>query len=265
MIVARWLALLVWSAALVACSREDAVLTEAVAAGRVEIASAQSGAGGTSATLVLRRGAVESGSIVVDIPAGTILYAAEHQRLIVAAPVRVELSDEREEVMQLVSTFCIDEFLPTPPEGVPVSLAPQGGFTGTEETEPLHKLANCLANLDLPYADKQLAVWAVAGNLMEKRRDEAVEFVASGLAERMAVERRNQLEARKPELMAKAPNLGAARIDQLIEAELEEGEAELRDVAQRKAQEQVDNFIDHDRWAMQECGYRVATLPLFQL
>ena len=267
----RWLGFLVLAVALVGfgywlrAPAQGTAVAEALATGDVEMEAVAWGSDGSGVNVTLRRPMGRTGSMRVSLEAGTILYTGEHQRLIVANTVAFALSEQQPETTQTVETFCIDEFLSIPPQGVAVSLSPPtGGYVSTEETEPLHKLVTCLASEDLPQSDKQLAVWAVSENLMDKSRDEAIDIISRGLAERMGVERREQLVARKPELMQKAPNLSSERIDQLIEAELADGASELQSAADRKAQEQVANFVDHDKYAMQKCGYPVATLQIFQ-
>ncbi|MCX7041692.1 MAG: hypothetical protein NT117_03180 [Gammaproteobacteria bacterium] len=242
-------------------------VTEALAAGNVEIVAAVAGADGDSVSVTLRRPPGVTGRQRIAIPTGLVLYTGSSQRLIVAVPAVFDLSDAQPEATQLVSTFCIDQFLPTPAAGAAVSLT-SGGESGatsaTAGTDPLRKLVECLADIDLPQADKQLAVWAVSENLMEGSRDEATAALTRKRVERMGIERRAELEARKAELMTRAPHLSEARIDALIEDELRDGNADMLAIASRESEKQMWNFVEHDKIAMSTCGYPVFTMQIFQ-
>jgi hypothetical protein len=241
-------------------------VADAISGGKIEVQLAASGADGNKVTMTLVRPAGVTGTVKVVIPSGTVLYGAATQRLVVALQVSVVLSDETPSITQEVKTYCLDEFATTPSDGYPLAFAPPPGVGSetSEETEPLHKLADCLAGSSLSEPDRQLAVWALAGGQLQKTHDEAVQFVTDGLAEQMATERHAQLVAKKPDLRRIAPTLSNERLDEQIEAEFKEGMPELHDIASAKAREQVDSFVGHDKDTLSSCGYETSSMAIFQ-
>lgn len=243
-------------------------IAAAINAGKVEAQVSANGDNGGSVTITLTRPSGVSGTIKVVIPSGTALYGTDPdgQHLITAVPIVVVLSDDNPSVSQQVQTFCIDEFAATPFDNAPLAFVPpeNGSVITTEETEPLHKLADCMANASQSDEDKQLAVWAVSSDWLHKTRAEAVQFVTDGLAQRMGKERHDQLENKKPDLMRMAPSLSSERIDELIEAEYQNGMSELNNMAATKANEQVTSFIENDKNMLETCGYATGDMPIFQ-
>ena len=242
-------------------------ITDAIKSGKVDAKVLAKGNTGRSAVITLSRPKGVSGTSTILIPSGTILYGTDSntQRLFVATPVQIVLSDVTPAITLQVKTFCFDEFAAIPLQNTAYSFfAPGGTVTTTEETEPLHKLANCLASASQSDADKQLAVWAVSSDWLHKTRDEAVQFVANGLADQMAKERRNQLERKKAHIARKAPHLSSADIDELIEKEYQESMVEAGRIAAAKAQEQITGFIAHDKDMLKSCGYPTDDMPIFR-
>lgn len=200
-------------------------ITDAISSGKVNAKVLANGNSGRSAIITLSRPRGVSGTSNILIPSGTILYSTDSnsQRLFLASPVQVVLSDATPAITVQAKTFCIDQFAAIPPRNTAYSFLPQGGsVTTTEETEPLHKLANCMASASKSDADKQLAVWAVSSDWLHKTRYEAVQLVTNGLADQMAKKRRNELERKKPHIAGKSPHLSSADIDELIEKEYQE-------------------------------------------
>lgn len=243
-------------------------IAAAINSGKVEAQISANGDSGGSVTITLTRPSGASGTVKIVIPSGTPLYGTDPdgQRLITAVPVVVVLSDDTPSVTQHVQTFCIDEFAATPFNNAPLAFVPpeNGSTTTTEETEPLHKLADCMASVSQSDEDKQLAVWAVSSDWLHKTREGAIQFVTNGLAQRMAKERHDQLESKKSDLMRMAPSLSSDRIDELIEAEYQNGMSDLNNMAATKANEQVTSFIEDDKDLLETCGYATSDMAIFQ-
>lgn len=245
-------------------------IAAAIRDGKVDVHITAMGVSGNAAMVTLTRSSGVSGQLTVVIPSGTVIYDAnpDEQRLITAAAVTVVLSAQTPSVNSMVATFCMDEYAATPLDSSKLSFAPLNGsaVTATEETEPLHKLVDCMASwtVSVSDSDKQLAVWAVKDKLLSKSRRDALEFVTTGIAQRMILERRAQLEKKKTELIHMKPSLDEGLIDGQIEAEIQNGKPALNEIATAKATEQITSFIDHARDMISSCGYPAASYAIFQ-
>jgi hypothetical protein len=219
------------------------------------------GGNGNSVKMVFSRPSGVFGTVTIVIPSGTVLYGrnTNGQRLITATPVNVVLSNGTPSVTVVVPTYCIDEFAATPLDG-----AALGFGTKTEETEPLHKLSDCMSTSSLPTADKQLIVWAVAEDLLHKTPDEALRFLADRISRRMVVDRRRELQDKKPDMFRMAPLLTERRIDELIENEIAAGMSEFNSSAVAQAQKQLAGLDDDDQDMLTSCGYATEGMPLFR-
>ncbi len=226
------------------------------------------GADGTSVTITLTLPSEAAAPVAVDIPSGTVIYGGEagSQRLITAVPVTIVLSSASPSASARVSTFCIDEFAPPPTSQAALTFVPSAGTGGatTEETEPLHKLADCMSGWPQSDGDKQLAIWAVAGDMLHKPRAEALRFMTDGLVRQMVIERRAQLESKRAAIEQMAPDLSEEHVDQLIEREMRDGMPALRRIAATTADDQLRDFLTHDKDMLSGCGYAAADMPVFQ-
>ena len=264
--------LIVLTAALVlgACGKaappSPVAINQAIQDGKVQAKIVASDDSGDSTTITLTRPNGVTGTFVVVIPSGTVLYGTDgQQRLITAASVTVVLSDDNPSVDQQVATFCMDEFAATPPSQAVLSFAPPDGGQGvtTEETEPLHKLVDCMAPSTQPFGDKQAAVWAVSGDLLSKTPAEALSFLTDGFVSQMSVERRKQLEAKRADAGQRFSLLSSEKLDQLMEAEYQQGMPQLREIAADKAKQQLDALLHTDKDLLMSCGYSTENAPLF--
>ena len=219
-------------------------------------------AGATSVTLTRFSG---DGPLAVTIPAGTVLYSGSNgaQRLITGKTVVIVFRPGQTTASESVRTFCMDEFRLTPTSGVQLSPVASLGDDGTttEETEPLHKLVDCMS--DAPQDETQIAVWAVNQDLLHKTREEAIGAIRDGLLEEMKTERRDQLEAKRPELMQGKVHLTEDRLTALLDQEFMEDQPELQRMADEQAHAQVEKLIARDRDQLARCGYPTDGLPLF--
>lgn len=250
------------------CSSSPMTLVSAVHDGKVDVQIQASGDAGGSAVLTVSRSSGASGKIVVVIPSGTVFYSAGPgtQRLMTAVEVRVVLTDQTPQVNTTVQTYCLDEFALTPADTSSLSIDPPDGEAGftTEETEPFHKLADCMANSSLSESDKQLAVWAVKGDLLSKSHDQALQFITDGLVDEMSREERDKLKAMKQQAAQLTRDLSSDQIDAAFETEFQNSLPGIRDRAASNASRQLASFMQDDREMLSTCGYSVADEPLFQ-
>jgi hypothetical protein len=250
------------------CEPTPLTLASAVQSDKVSVNIKADGNSGGSAIINVVRSWDTSGKVVVIIPAGTLLFSENSgtQRLMTAVEVRVVLTDEKPQVNTPVQTYCLDEFAPPPNDSSALSIDPPpgGSSSTTEETEPLHKLADCMATSSVAQGDKQLAIWAVKEDLLSKSRADALQFITAGLVGQMSQERRDQLNAKKPEAEQLARDLSEQEIDAAIDTEFQNSLVGIRQLAATKANQQLTSLIEHDREMLSSCGYSVADKPLFQ-
>lgn len=250
-------------------SQRPVMIDEAVHSGKASVQITANGGNGESATLDIARGADLSGNLTVVVPLGTVLYSSNSgtQRLMTAVPLTVVLTDQNPSVSLIVATYCLDEFAAVPAGASTLSIdalpGGEGGIT-TEEMEQLHKLTDCMTSYSLSPDDRQLAVWAVGEDLLSKTRPYALDLITSGLIDRMSKERRDQLEAKRPQLQEMGHDLSDGQISEILDAEYQNGMPQLRRVAAEKANEQLTSIIDHDKDMLNACGYQTAHKTLLQ-
>jgi len=260
--------------ALAACQKPVApppppiAIDQAVQDGKVEATIAADDDSGQLVTVMLSLPSGATGPVAVTIPSGTVLYGAGAggQRLITAMSVTVVLSQDNPIVGRQVATFCMDEFADTPLAQATLSLAPAGGTrTATvEETEPLHKLVDCMAPSTQPVGDKQIAVWAVSGAMLRKSPADALRALTDAVVGQMSIKRRKQLAAIKDAEMKRLPMISSDEYDRTAEVEFQAGLPELREKAATTAKQQFDVLLQHDKPLLASCGYPAETTPLFE-
>jgi hypothetical protein len=241
-------------------------LTSAIADGKVTAAAAFGGAGSPS-TMTVTRTPGTSGAMTVRVPAGTVLYAhdAATQRLMTAAAVTVVLPAGSDGITTSVNTFCLDEFAAVPELTTALAFVPGPGDSGvtTEESEPLHKLAACLAGKAASDEDKQLAVWAVKDDLLHRSPQEALEVLGRGFEQQLNREFRAKVARARASIAQEVKRLSAADLDAQIEETMRSEQAADRRRAEQLARTQLDH-LRHDRDLLTSCGYPADDLPLFR-
>jgi len=242
-------------------------IDQAIQAGNIQATMVASDDSGDSATITLTRPSGVTGPVAVTIPSGTVLYSTDvgSQRLITAQTVTVVLSNDNPTDNEQVAVFCMDQFADTPAAQAVLSFSPpDGGQTATtEETEPLHKLIDCMASLTQSAGDKQLAVWAIADHLLDKSPAEALQVLTSKIYDQNTKQRRAQLEARKTVELQNHPMLTEADFDQIVENEMQGSSADRRDKSTTEAKSQLDALMQHDKALFASCGYPTDNAPLF--
>jgi hypothetical protein len=237
------------------------IIAEAVKNGAVNAQIKASGVGGNAAVITLTRPSGTSGEVTVIVPSGTVLYGGnpDGQRLMTAVPVRFVLSDGKPSVSSRVVTYCIDEFAVTPLDASVLSFVPPN-----EETEPFHKLADCIQSQSVSVNDKQLAVWAVKQDWLSKSQNEVLRFVTDGIVEEMSRERHEVLRRKMLELQGVTRLLSEEYLKAAIEKDFQNGMPECRDVAARQASGQLASFLKHGKDILSSCGYATENNSLFQ-
>jgi hypothetical protein len=237
----------------------------AIGAGRVAATSAFGGAGSPS-TITVTRTPGTSGELAMRVPAGTVLYAGDAavQRVMTAIAVTIAMPAQTDTMTVQVKTFCLDEFAAIPQANTPLSLSPGPGdsLATTQETEPLHKLADCMAGMSGSDDDKQLAVWAVKDDLLHRSPADALGFLGRRFEESIARELRAKVERAREAIAREAKHLSADEIDAQIAESLRGEEAANRTEAARLARNQLDSLLQH-RELLTSCGY-AADMPLFR-
>ena len=241
-------------------------LAKAIENGKVAAAGAFGGAGSPS-TITVTRTPGTSGAMTIRVPAGTVLYTgdASAQRVMTAAAVTIVLPAGAEVASATVKTFCLDEFAAVPEVKTSLSFAPGPGdtWTSSRETEPLHKLADCMAGLSGSDEDKQVVVWAVKDDLLHRSAQEALEVLSRGFEEQIARAFRAKVDQARASIAREARDLPAAEVDAQIAEAMQAEEAANRIEAARLARKQLDSLLRH-RDLLTSCGYSDADMPIFR-
>lgn len=241
-------------------------IARAIEIGKVAAAGVFGGAGSLS-TITVTRTPGTSGAMTMLVPAGTVLYAgdASAQRVMTAAAVTIVLPAGADVMSATVKTFCLDEFAAVPEVKTSLSFSPGSGDSRAtkEETEPLHKLADCMASMSRSDDDKQVAVWAVKDDLLHKSSQEALGFLSRGFEEQIGREFRAKVDRARASIAQEARDLSAAEVDAQIADTMRAEEAANRIEAARLARNQLDSLLHH-RDLLTSCGYAEADLPIFR-
>jgi hypothetical protein len=182
-----------------------------------------------------------------------------------AAAVTIVMVAEADAMTVAVKTFCLDEFAAIPEVKVSLSFSPGPGDSRatTEETEPLHKLADCMAGMSGSDDDKQVAVWAVKDDLLHKSGSEAIGFLTRQFEASIARELQAKVARARESIARLAKHLSAADLDAQIADSMQEEAAANQVEAARLARKQLDSLLHH-RELLTSCGYAAADLPIFQ-
>jgi len=241
-------------------------LVGALESGKVAAVGVFGGAGSPSMITVTRTPGT-SGAMTMQVPAGTVLYTgdASAQRVMTAAAVTIVLPAGADAASATVKTFCLDEFAAVPDVKTQLSFSPGPGDSRStsEETEPLHKLADCMSRLSGSDEDKQVAVWAVKADLLHRSSQEALELLSRGFADQIAREFRAKVDQARASIAREARDLPAAEVDAQIAEAMRAEEAANRIEAARLARKQLDSLLHH-RDLLTSCGYAEADLPIFR-
>jgi hypothetical protein len=241
-------------------------IARAIETGKVAAVGMFGGAGSLS-TITVTRTPGTSGAMTMLVPAGTVLHAgdASVQRVMTAATVTIVLPAGADVVSATIATFCLDEFAAVPEVTTSLSLSPGPGDRRStiEETEPLHKLADCMASLSRSDDDKQVAIWAVKDDLLHKSSQDALAFLGRGFEDQIAREFRAKVDLARASIAQEARDLSAAEVDAQIADTMRAEEAANRTEAARLARTQLDSLLLH-RDLLTSCGYAEADMPIFR-
>jgi hypothetical protein len=241
-------------------------IAPAIETGKMAAAGVFGGAGGPS-TITVTRTPGTSGAMTVRVPAGTVLYAGDTaiQRVMTAAAVTIVLPAGTDVTSVTVKTFCLDEFAAVPEVNTSLSFSPGSDDrrSTTEETEPLHKLADCMASLPGSDEDKQVAIWAVKDDLLHRSPEQALGFLSRGFEEQIARELRAKVDRARASIAREARELSPAEVDAQIADAMRSEEAANRIEAARLARKQLDSLLQH-RDLLTSCGHADVDMPIFR-
>jgi hypothetical protein len=241
-------------------------ITDAIAKNLV---TAQTAFGGldSSSTITVTRASGSSGSLTVAVPAGTVMLSsdAEAQRVMTTEAVTLTIPAGSDSATAQVRTYCLDEFAPVPPLQSTLIFA---GSTDTrrvseEETEPLHRLADCLERSSLNSEDKQIAVWAVHDDLLHKTVSQALAFLSAGFERQLQRDLEAKVAGNRSVIRAAAPHLSDDEVEAQIQSAMQDERTANRQQAAQMADRQLENLRRHDREALLSCDYQVNLLAVF--
>lgn len=192
----------------------------------------------TSASFRVSRAGSAPTNLTVVIPVGTRIYNDRRgsQLVITAKPAVISFSASNSLVTQSVEIYCVNQFRRPPTTATRLSLTPSSENTGyTEETEPVRKLANCMSNAPQSQSARQLALWLVSENLLDKSygtvreqfRTSYRRVIAEELAEK-SNQAREAVRAALPDISHSEIEAALAEYRQTEQAEDIEAEVERR-------------------------------------
>ena len=204
-----------------------------------------------------------SRAMQVVIPAGFLLASNDPgtQNMMTAEAVVVDLQGTPESPdfqTVTVPVYCVNHSLEVP---TPVSSFSLG--TVTEETEPVQRLAQCLAGLTADHRQKQWAIWSVSDDYANMDVDA---FVEKGLEQ----------------VRSKMQGLGPDGVADLLQRENPDAPPDVIALVRTLSADQLAGVIDRllpdlmvakreefeqmrvaARPLLEQCGYDVETLPMF--
>lgn len=274
-----WLLVAVLAAALLYERFGPRDLPDAMRSGRVQaqvamvpIAGAEGddpdGVGGTAGmrvALTLRRAEGHGGRVSVHWPAGSLVRSdtTGEQRLMTARDVAVVLDDASPEARVEVEVYCLDQFAVTPTAASPLSLPDDDGSV-TEETEPVRKLAQCLAEGGATASARQYAIWMTANGYLLQDRATVRERLVDAYRMSLRAHAENRLKAVEADLRARMPELAPDRVDAAVERYRRD---RLEQDVERTAREQADRdanaFDGEARDALARCRDDLASQPYY--
>jgi hypothetical protein len=226
----------------------------------------------TSATISARKSSSAPGKLTIVIPAGTPIRNADlsGQWLMTARAVTFRLTDKAPEATQQVETYCLHQFDDPPTLKSQLSIASfpnssMGSGVSEEETEPLHKLASCLANETEGRETRNLAIWMLSDHHAGKSFDE--------VKEELQRQYRRQAEAKLPGDLAgniretmrrQFPGVSDERLGQEIEYYRQNTlEKRIAAEAEQKTQEELKGFLAV-KPLLEKCGSKPGGMRFFQ-
>jgi len=226
----------------------------------------------TSATFTVSR-LTGPRKLTIVIPAGTLIRNSDPdgQWLMTARPLTIHLSDDMPQVVQQVETYCLHQFSlpPTIQSGLAVAPSPSssgGGGVSSEELEPLHKLADCLAQENAERSDRELAVWMLADEHTQKSYDEVMDQLRSQYKQQAETKMREQLSGEiHDKLRQQWPTLSEERLQQEIDYYKSNTlEKRIAEQSEQKATEEIRNFVQRAKPLLEHCGNKTAEMRFFQ-
>jgi hypothetical protein len=259
-------------------------LTRAVAQGRVQAqvqmieAGGNGGDSGDAATddgaagalrvaLTLARPEGVNGRVSVTWPAGSMIRSGDpgEQRLMTALPVSVQLDDASPSATVEVEVYCLDQFAKIPTAVSALSLPAYGeSQVEYEETEPLRKLAQCLAGTGASARARQYAVWMVGNRDAERGRDAVRERLVQGYRADLQAEGEARLQALAEKLRRDMAHLAPDRIEAAIDRYRRQHlDADIERTAREQAQRDIDAYDGEAREVLRQCRDDLDAQPYY--
>lgn len=227
----------------------------------------------SSATFTVSRLNTSSRKLTIVIPAGTVIRNSDPdgQWLMTARPLIIHLSDDMPQVTQQVETYCLHQFSlpPTIKSELAVATSPSfsgGGGVSSEELEPLHKLADCLAKENAERGDRELAVWMLADERTQKSYDEVMDQLRSQYRQQAETKLGEQLSGEiRDKLRQQWPTLSEERLQQEINYYKSNTlEKRIAEQSEQKATKEIRNFVRAAKPLLEHCGNKTAEMRFFQ-
>jgi hypothetical protein len=221
-----------------------------------------------NATFTISRPSGASGGLTVSIPVGTLIRNADRgsQRLMTARPAVVSFSGATTTMKTTVETYCVDQFALTPTLNSKLSLVTVvDGGTYTEETEPIRKLAICMAKNYHYHKASQFALWLVSGKLLDKSYSAVREELSSNYRRLIAQQLQQKVGEVRQRLRASVPDISEGEIDVAIaNYQRTEQAGDIESEVSRRVADDLTGFVSSTKSILDGCGYRSADSLFFR-
>jgi hypothetical protein len=188
------------------------------------------------------------------------------QRLMTSNSVELELKHGESTVTVQVTLYCLDQFAlpPTRQSSLSFNFGSEGD-SDFKENEPVRKLAQCLEGLTESHAWKDIAVWFVSSDYVDKTyadvRTDLIHKTTAALGPQIDVALQGPIVSI---LKAKYPNLSDDRITAAIDTYRQTRlEAKIDSQAGALADQTLLGFRNRGSGMLDSCGYDTAKLAFF--
>jgi len=234
---------------------------------QIRVSDSTGGSGGSQSVTIKAHWLQGSPTTVfIRIPAGMLISNKEGngQRLMTASTALLSVTESKPDAEMKVETYCIDQFSRIPDMKSALA-ALSDGNDYTEETEPLHKLAQCLELKSAPFYSRQLAIWFVGQGLLNSDRTNAQTQLASNLEKQLNLENERQWESSwnefKERLLEQNPNRND--LDEIKSKAADNTRTAIPALALEEAQQEMNAFMREGKPLLQQCGYSLENTKLF--
>lgn len=239
------------------------------AAGKQHVAVEVRASDETSATFTVQKLGGAPDKLTLAIPAGMPIRNADRggQWLVTAQKVVIRLAGGVTEATQKVETYCLHQFAkpPTLESALSIAALSAGGRSSVEETEPVRKLADCLARQPDDRDNRQLAVWMVADGWTDKSYAEVREQLRSRFREQIRPRMRSDMsgEIRK-KLQQQWPDLTEQRLrEEIAYYERNTLGRRIAEKIEENTTEELKGFVQRAKPLLERCGHKTSEMRFF--